>query len=397
MIIGAPGAPEAHASAAVVVVAAGEGTRLGYGMPKAYVPLAGRPLLLWALDGIAAARTAMSVVIVAPADLVERTAAMVGPVSPLIRVVAGGATRQQSVIRGLAEVAATTQVVLIHDAARAQAPAELFDVVVAAVEAHDEGVVPGLPVVDTIKSVADGSVTGTVDRSLLSAVQTPQGFPLEQLIDAYERSTADETDDAGVFAAAGRPVRVIPGDVRAVKITTPDDLARAEARSSQAGIRTGVGLDVHAFETADGGRPLRLAGLEWLGERALDGHSDGDAVAHAVCDALLSAAGLGDIGTSFGVDDPRYAGASGDVFVRGAVDLLREAGWAPGNVAVQIVGNRPRFSGRRQEAEAAMTEMVGAPVSISATTSDGLGFTGRGEGVAVVATALVRGSSAARR
>ncbi|MET0590970.1 MAG: 2-C-methyl-D-erythritol 4-phosphate cytidylyltransferase [Naasia sp.] len=387
----------AGSSVAVIVVAAGEGTRLGYGMPKAYVPLAGRPLLLWALDGISEAQALVDVIVVAPTDLVPRTQAMVGALSPGIVVVAGGASRQESVARGLAAVRPGVRVVLVHDAARAQTPGELVDAVIAAVEAHVEGVIPGLPVTDTIKSVDGVSVVGTVDRSVLAAVQTPQGFPRAELDDAYARATEEHTDDAAVFAAAGRRVRVIPGDVRAAKITAPDDLARAEGRLSGAGIRTGVGLDVHAFEAAAGGRALRLAGLEWPGERALDGHSDGDAVAHAVCDALLSAAGLGDIGSSFGVDDPRYAGASGDVFVRGAVELLRSAGWTPSNVAVQIIGNRPRFSARREEAERVMTRMVGAPVSLSATTSDGLGFTGRGEGVTVVATALVRGAAAAPR
>jgi 2-C-methyl-D-erythritol 4-phosphate cytidylyltransferase/2-C-methyl-D-erythritol 2,4-cyclodiphosphate synthase len=135
---------------------------------------------------------------------------------------------------------------------------------------------------------------------------------------------------------------------------------------------------------------LTLAGLEWPGERGLAGHSDGDAVAHAVCDALLSAAGLGDIGTVFGTDDPRFSGAAGHVFVTHAVSLVHDAGFAPVNVTVQIVGNRPRLSGRRAEAESVLTAWVGAPVSVSATTTDGLGFTGRGEGVAAIATALIR-------
>jgi 2-C-methyl-D-erythritol 4-phosphate cytidylyltransferase/2-C-methyl-D-erythritol 2,4-cyclodiphosphate synthase len=151
--------------------------------------------------------------------------------------------------------------------------------------------------------------------------------------------------------------------------------------------RTGIGVDVHAF---GGSGDLRLATLTWPGEPALEGHSDGDAVAHAVCDALLSAAGLGDIGSRFGTADPRYAGAAGHVFLEGTLELLAATGWAPGNVAVQVVANRPRFAARRLEAEAALTRLIGAPVSVSATTTDGLGFAGRGEGVTAIATALVR-------
>jgi 2-C-methyl-D-erythritol 4-phosphate cytidylyltransferase/2-C-methyl-D-erythritol 2,4-cyclodiphosphate synthase len=147
-----------------------------------------------------------------------------------------------------------------------------------------------------------------------------------------------------------------------------------------------MGVDTHAFGDNEN---LWLAGLHWPGEKELSGHSDGDAVAHAICDALLSAAGLGDIGTIFGTDDPTYAQASGEVFVRGAVSRLAEHGFTPVNVSVQIVGNAPKVSPRREEAQAVLTGWVGAPVNLSATTTDGLGFTGRGEGIAALATALV--------
>lgn len=158
-------------------------------------------------------------------------------------------------------------------------------------------------------------------------------------------------------------------------------------------LRVGTGVDAHAFESGDpvdgAGSPLRLAGLDWPGERRLSGHSDGDVACHAIVDALLSAAGLGDIGSLVGVDAPGTAGAASTEFVTLALTRLAAEGWNPVNVSVQLVGNRPKFSPRRDEAQRALSELVGAPVTVGATTSDGMGFTGRGEGIAAIATALI--------
>ena len=278
-------------------------------------------------------------------------------------------------------------VVLVHDAARPLTPPALFDAVRAAVVTTGAGVVPALAPADTIKQLDGDAVAATLDRSRLAAVQTPQGFPAAALADAYAAAERIETDDAAVFAAAGHPVRVVPGEPDAFKITTRADLRRAELLlAGVEQLRTGIGIDVHAF---DGDRALALGGLEWPGEPGLAGHSDGDAVCHAIADALLSAAGLGDLGARFGVDRPEEAGRPGVDFVRRAVALLAEAGVRPVNVAVQVVANRPRLARRRAEVEALLTAAVGAPVAVSGTTTDGLGYAGRDEGLTAVATALV--------
>jgi 2-C-methyl-D-erythritol 4-phosphate cytidylyltransferase/2-C-methyl-D-erythritol 2,4-cyclodiphosphate synthase len=383
----------------VVVVAAGSGTRLGAGIPKALVEVGGATLLARSLRAVLALAEEAHVVVVAPETHLAETAAVVDAVAGAARasvaVVVGGATRQGSVRAGLAALAGSVETVLVHDAARALTPTALFAQVTQAVRDQRAGVVPGLPVTDTIKRVDPaGECLGTVDRSDLVGVQTPQGFPRRALDAAYAAAAAEHTDDAALFQAAGGDVRVVPGDALAFKVTTAWDLRRAEelvARDAGSGsaasrLRSGIGTDVHA---ADAAQPLWLAGLHWPGEPGLAGHSDGDAVSHAMCDALLSAAGLGDIGGIFGTDDPELDGAHGEVFLRRTAELVREAGFAIVNVAVQVMAVRPKLSPRRAEAERILSAAVGAPVSLAGTTTDGLGFTGRGDGVAAVATALV--------
>lgn len=382
---------------AIIVVAAGSGTRLAAGAPKAFVGLGAHTILRHALDGVFHAPEAQ-VVVVAPADRVgeaetdARLAA--GDRSDLVTVVAGGATRQQSVAAGLAALWGDVEVVLVHDAARALTPPEVFARVFAAVDETGWGIVPVLPVIDTIKRVDGPHITGGVDRAELAAAQTPQGFRRDILTQAYALADRDHTDDAAVVAQAGHQVGVVDGDAASFKITTPEDLARAEhlLRGEPGPVATdlpriGLGTDVHAF---GGDGELWLGGIAWPGEQALAGHSDGDAVAHAIVDALLGAAGLGDIGTHFGTSHPEYAGAHADVFLARTRALIGEAGWRVGNVSVQVQANRPRIGARRAEAETALSAALGgAPVTLSATTTDGLGFPGRGEGVQAIAVALI--------
>lgn len=345
-------------------------------------------MLAWAMDGVLAAEVD-SVVVAAPPSRVEDVRRIVGDV----RIIPGGSSRQDSVVAALASVP-DDEIVLVHDAARPLTPSSLFDAVRAEVAATGAGVVPALVPADTIKRVDGRSVIATVDRAALAAVQTPQGFPAGALQRALRSADTVHTDDAAAFAAAGHAVVTVPGDPDAFKITTRWDLRRAEQLLDGApATRTGIGIDVHAVDPS---RPLRLGGLDWPGEPGLAGHSDADVACHAIADALLSAAGLGDLGSRFGVDRPEEAGRSGLDYVTRTVALLAASGWAPVHVAVQIVGNRPRIAGRRDAMQSALGGAVGAPVSVAGTTTDGIGLTGRGEGVAAVATALVAAAPAAR-
>ena len=370
---------------AVIVVAAGSGARLGAEVPKAFALLRGRTILEHAIEGVLGSSEPAHIVVVAPASHLKQAQRVL---PPEITVVAGGDTRQDSVAAGLAALGPNIRTVLVHDAARALTPSDLFDRVVRAVVSDGLGVIPALPVTDTIKRIDPlERVIDTVDRSDLVHVQTPQGFPRDKLDAAYAAATQEWTDDAAVYAANGGTVQVVDGETRAFKITVPWDLRRAESiLGASANIRTGVGMDVHAFDES---APLWLGGLYWPDEPGLAGHSDGDALAHAICDALLSAAGLGDLGSRFGTSDPRFAGAHADVFLGETIALVKGAGYTVGNVSVQLVANRPRIGERRMELEAHLSGLVGAPVSVSATTTDGLGPLGEGKGVFAMASALV--------
>lgn len=394
---------------AALVPAAGRGERLGPGAPKALRAIGGEPILLHAVRGLLASGRVDLVVVAAPpsAEGVAEVRRILADLEP-VAVVPGGATRQQSVALALAAVPEEGfDVILVHDAARALTPPETVARVVDAVRSGLPAVVPVLPVADTIKSVVVGedgrqTVGRTVDRGGLRAVQTPQGFRRDVLARAHAAAGHDATDDAGLVESLGESVGMIPGHVEAFKVTTPFDLVLAEAvlerrnadgKVAVAAPLIGVGVDVHAFAGEEDlelePRPLRLAGLDWPGQSGLLGHSDADVVAHAACNALFSAAGLGDLGSNFGTDQPEWKGAAGTVLLAEAARRVRAAGFTIGNVAVQVVGVRPKIGPRRAEAEAVLAEAVGAPVRLSAATTDGLGFTGRGEGLTGIATAVV--------
>ena len=363
-----------------IVVAGGSGARFG-GL-KQYEALGPHRVVDWS---VAAARAASDgVVIVVPAADVAREGG-----------VAGGATRSESVRAGLAQVPLTATIVCVHDGARPFASAEVFTRVVAAVITGADGAIPGVPVTDTIKQVAaDGLVVHTPQRAELMAVQTPQAFRADVLRAAYLTGDA-ATDDAALVEAGGGRVVVVAGDVNNRKITDLDDLAWArrvakeEPTMSVPTIRVGQGFDIHRFSD-DPARPLVLGGVTFEGERGLHGHSDADAVAHAVTDALLGAAGLGDIGEHFPDTHPQWKGADSLMLLRHAVALVQEAGFTVGNVDCSVVCETPRLAPHRATMQQRLSEAAGAPVTVKGRRAEGLGALGRQEGIAVWAVAVIQ-------
>ena len=372
---------------ALLIPAAGSGERFGAPIPKALVQLNGRTLIEHALLNLGP--IASQIIVAAPAGYEEKFREILGDAAT---VVTGGSTRTKSVKIALESIDSEIEYVLVHDAARPLASGELGKRVIAALAAGDVAVIPALNVADTIKEVdAANYVVSTPNRERLRAVQTPQGFARETLVKAHMQNI-EATDDGALVEAMRGKVKLIEGEIRALKITNPEDLASALKYlipASASDIRTGVGVDAHAFST-DPKRELWLAGLHWENEIGVDGHSDGDVAAHAICDALFAAANLGDLGSNFGTSKPEYAGASGERLLSETFKLVRAAGFEIQNVAVQIVGNRPKIGPRRVDAITKISQALGgAQVSVSATTTDGLGLTGEGKGIGAIATALI--------
>ena len=372
---------------ALLIPAAGSGERFGAPIPKALVQLNGRTLIEHALLNLGP--IASQIIVAAPAGYEEKFREILGDAAT---VVTGGSTRTKSVKIALESIDSEIEYVLVHDAARPLASGELGKRVIDALAAGDVAVIPALNVADTIKEVdAANYVVSTPNRERLRAVQTPQGFARETLVKAHMQNI-EATDDGALVEAMRGKVKLIAGENRALKITNPEDLASALKYlipASASDIRTGVGVDAHAF-SADPKRELWLAGLHWENEIGVDGHSDGDVAAHAICDALFAAANLGDLGSNFGTSKPEYAGASGERLLSETFKLVRAAGFEIQNIAVQIVGNRPKIGPRRIDAIAKISKALGgSQVSVSATTTDGLGLTGEGKGIGAIATALI--------
>ena len=372
---------------AVIIAAAGAGNRLAATLPKALVKLVDKTLVEHAVAALSP--VAELIIITAPTGFEDQFSKLLGD---QVKVITGGVLRSDSIRIALSNIPENYEYVLVHDGARALATTDLANSVLAQLLKGEQAVIPALDVIDTIKEVnSDNYVRNTLNRSSLRAVQTPQGFTRSVLARAHQASE-DATDDAALVEALGIPVKVVPGEIRALKITTKSDLAAATQvllPNTQKQIRVGIGTDTHAF-SEDKNRKLSLAGLIWENEIGLDGHSDADVASHAICDALLSAADLGDLGSNFGVGDAKYAGVSGSQLLSVTLTKITAKGCVIENVSVQIIGNRPKIAPRRGEAMAALSKSLGgALVSVSATSTDNLGFTGEGKGLSAIATALI--------
>jgi 2-C-methyl-D-erythritol 4-phosphate cytidylyltransferase/2-C-methyl-D-erythritol 2,4-cyclodiphosphate synthase len=370
-----------------LIVAAGKGERLGGGLPKQYRPIGGKPVLRWAVEALARHPAVRHTrVVIAPGQRPLAAEALAGlEVGDFIE---GGAERADSVRCGLAAVG--DDAVLIHDAARPFCPAAVIDRLLAQLEFH-EGAAPVLAVGDTVAR-AGASLGEPLDRCGLVRVQTPQAFRTEALRRAYGGWTgAAPTDETTVLRAAGMSVAAVEGDPVLDKLTSPADWARAEQWLAARFVsRTGMGFDVHAF---GGDGPVMLGGIAVPHARGLAGHSDADVVLHAITDALLGAAGLGDIGQHFPPSDPQWKGASSDLFLSHAATLLAERGAVIDHVDCTIIAEEPRIGPYRDSMRSRVAEILGlgvTQVSIKATTTERLGFAGRREGVAAQSVASIR-------
>jgi 2-C-methyl-D-erythritol 4-phosphate cytidylyltransferase / 2-C-methyl-D-erythritol 2,4-cyclodiphosphate synthase len=381
---------------AAVVVAAGQGVRAGGDLPKQLRRIAGETLLRRALSRfveVPGVNFIQPVIRLEDADLVRAETAGLNVLSPVF----GGATRQASVHAGLeALLLHKPDIVLVHDAARPFASADLIARAIVAAE-KTGAAIPGLPVTDTIKRVDNsGTVQTTVDRALLRLVQTPQAFAFPALLAAHrqaaEQGREDFTDDAALAEWAGMKVSVFPGESGNIKFTTPEDFVRAEAIQSAAlgDVRIGSGMDVHAFGPGD---HVTLGGIRIPHSQALTGHSDADVALHALTDAILGALADGDIGAHFPPSDPQWRGASSDRFLAFAVDRVRARRGRIAHLDLTIVCEAPRIGEHRDRMRANIAKIADIDVervAVKATTSEKLGFTGRGEGIVAYATATVR-------
>ena len=370
-----------------LIVAAGKGERLGGGVPKQYRLIGGKPVLRHAVEALIRHPRVDAVRVVIGAGQEQAAASALQGLdvgSPII----GGAERADSVRAGLEQV--REGVVLVHDAARPFCPPDVVDRLIDALDTAD-GAVPVLPVADTLAK-GDRELRGTVSRTQLLRIQTPQAFHAEDLLYALEEAgSSTATDESTVMQAAGLRVATVPGDQMLDKLTTTSDWERAENMlAARLVSRSGTGFDVHAFE---GPGPLIMGGITIPHERGLAGHSDADVVLHSITDALLGAAALGDIGQHFPPSDPQWKGAASDIFLAHAASLIRERGGIIDHVDCTVICEAPKVGPYRDAMKQRVAEILcidPSSVSIKATTTERLGFTGRGEGIAAQAIATVR-------
>ncbi len=375
---------------AALLVAAGRGQRAGGGQPKQWRPLAGKRVADWTLQQFRNAPGIGPIVLVLSPE--DHDAWEEFSADPRLTLTAGGADRAASVRNGLAalEGSGATRV-LIHDIARPCVSQALIDAVIRALDTAPAAA-PGLAVTDALWTGAEGEVTGTQDRAGLFAAQTPQGFHLDAIRAAHAAHPGDAADDVEVARAAGLRVAIVPGEADNLKITRPEDFARAERILRQdMDVRLGNGYDVHRFGPGD---HVTLCGVRVPHDRGLQGHSDADVGMHAITDALYGALAQGDIGRHFPPSDPQWKGADSAIFLRHAGDLAREMGYAISNIDCTLVCELPKIGPHAGAMADRLAEILGieaARISVKATTSERLGFTGRGEGIAALATAALIG------
>jgi 2-C-methyl-D-erythritol 4-phosphate cytidylyltransferase / 2-C-methyl-D-erythritol 2,4-cyclodiphosphate synthase len=380
---------------AALIVAAGRGSRFGGDLPKQYCLLAGKSVLAQTAAAFADhPRVAMVQTVIHADDTALYAEAVGSSQQKLLPPVTGGATRQASVLAGLEAMSGQGfDIVLIHDAARPFLTSQLIDSAIGAARDHGAAV-PGAAVTDTIVAIDSGAVSATPDRASLRAVQTPQAFRFDLILAAHRKAASGGrtfTDDGSVATAAGHAVHVFNGDPTNVKITTQDDLARASQRlGANLVSRSATGFDVHAFGPGD---HVWLCGLKIPHEHGFIAHSDGDVALHAITDALMGTMADGDIGRHFPPSDPQWKGASSDRFLRFAAERLRQRGGIIDLLDVTIICEAPKIAPHAEAMRARVADITGAPpgnVSVKATTTERLGFTGRKEGISALATATVR-------
>ena len=381
-----------HVSA--IIAAGGRGSRFGGAQPKQLQPLAGVPILKRTVDALLNGYAFDEVVVALPADLAANPPDYLDDVI----VVEGGERRQDSVANAVRAVAPSSQVIVIHDAARPLVTPALLERTIDAAVKHGAAIA-ALQARDTVKRGDAGRVIrGTLPRDEIFLAQTPQAFRVGVLRDALAiASTAtDATDEAMLAEAAGHHVHLVDGDPRNLKITTPEDLVIAEAFVQSGGARpprtgrAGTGYDLHRLVE---GRPLVLGGVTIPSDRGALGYSDADVVCHAITDAVLGAASLGDIGRHFPDTDPRWKGASSVDLLRRAVAMLADAGLQVGNVDVTVILERPKIKDHVDAMRASVAGTLGidvSRVSIKGKTNEGVDAVGRGEAIAAHAIALVR-------